>query len=284
MSEATNMKAENINLEPAVSADVKQKNAAKKFNELRDRPQIKKPLIQRLAENLAVRIALGTALAGTVAFEAYENIPAVHQAIEQRLNPSSPEVPSTFDRTATEGIIGANNMVQITPQEYANVGPQLIENGYMNIPLPVAFKDGQMRTIEYKIEKGNFQGLDDYNLIITLKGLVAGDVFLSPIDGEIEIFQGSGDLQSFNISSADDQGKEVRIFCATAGLTPLIELESTGVTHRALKRGEPIGTLKTSDKTSRFDGQVQMRGIAFGKLPATLAATPEGKAIDLVIQ
>ncbi|KKQ36590.1 MAG: hypothetical protein US55_C0061G0003 [Candidatus Levybacteria bacterium GW2011_GWC2_37_7] len=202
-------------------------------------------------------------------------------------------VPDRIDRTATEGTLGVNNTMQVTPKDYSNVAPKIVENGYVNVPLAVSSKDGQIRTVHYKISKGSFAGLDDYNAFLTFDGLVAGDTLLSPVNGIIEINQGNEGLSYFFLYT-DPKGSskgymekdDAVIIYSTTGLKPIIDFEKpiNGSIRKEIKIGDPIGTLISSAKDERFGGQVKIRGSALGQLPTTIATTSDGKAINLVIQ
>ena len=85
------------------------------------KPPGKKPLIQRLAGNLAVRVILaGTALAGTgyAGYEAYQgNIPGIHRSVDQSVSKDT-----VFDNNATKGVVGPNNIL-VVPREVFDKTP-----------------------------------------------------------------------------------------------------------------------------------------------------------------
>jgi hypothetical protein len=93
----------------------------------------KRSLIQGLARNLALRIALaGTALAGT-GYAIYHETPAVHQAVDQQFldrikgeQVVVPTPPDVFDGKALSGIISEKNGVVLSKEEAKQLFPQPI--------------------------------------------------------------------------------------------------------------------------------------------------------------
>jgi hypothetical protein len=205
-------------------------------------------------------------------------------------------VPSTFDPTATKGVIGANNSVQMTPEEYANVGPQIVENGHINIPFPIKFKDGIIRTIHYEISADPINKDKKYNIMLTIDGLEEGDILVSPIDGEIpgktgqlsnwyKNTDGSFSLWTSNIVGKDSSGHEIDIWFSYSHAKPVINRETLSEYEKdspiQVKIGDPIYVFTSSEKDTHYNGQVQFSAMALGLPPVAIATTVEGKAIAI---
>jgi hypothetical protein len=71
---------------------------------------------RRIVIALVVTGVAGIALAGLWA----NNMPPFQHA--------KTEVSSTFDRTATEGVISVNNAIQVMPDNYAKIAPGILDN------------------------------------------------------------------------------------------------------------------------------------------------------------
>jgi hypothetical protein len=190
------------------------------------------------------------------------------------LSPQIEIIPSTIDPNALEGVLGGNNMKTMTAAEYAISGPELVENGHLNIPLAMEFVDNTPRTLHYKFSE---DPMDGSNTFLTIDGLKAGDVLLSPIDGTIRITRGNRNLTIFSLITQDPAGNKVTIIYSTDGLKSLLGSDVPVGKEDILipiKAGDPIGSLITS-------GQLRIAGYDFGTLPA-IATTANGKAIQLV--
>jgi hypothetical protein len=200
--------------------------------------------------------------------------------------PKSTVVPSTFDPTAIEAAIGAGNSVQMTFAEYEKIAPSLWEeqNKTMTIALPVTLKNNRTPNLLIEKEQVSFDSSESpVKKKITIDGLQQGDVILSPVDGEILISQGGQDLNAFRISTKDSQGNSIVIWFSTTGLNPLINFKRPVKENISIyiKKGDPIGSLLTSDKHPKFNGQIQIDGFAPLLNNFNLATTPEGKVIIL---
>lgn len=74
---------------------------------------------------------------GGGAYAVYQEVPAVHQAVDQqflqRIGVKDPEAPTTFDNTAEKGVIGPSNTVVLSQEEINQLFPtafgKLKENG-----------------------------------------------------------------------------------------------------------------------------------------------------------
>lgn len=193
-------------------------------------------------------------------------------------------VPSTFDPTALEQRIGPENSVQMTFAEYEKIAPTLWDeqNKTMTILLPVILRDNRISNLLIEKEQLSFDSSESpVKKKITINGLQQGDIILCPIDGEILISQGGQDLNAFRISTKDSQGNSIIIWFSTTGLNPLINFERPVKENISIhvNKGDPIGSLLTSDKHPMFNGQLQVDGFATEEKNFNLATTPEGKAI-----
>jgi hypothetical protein len=97
-------------------------------------------------------------------------------------------IPSTFDVSALKSVIGANDSVQMTFDDYVASAPPLWveENRTMTVPVPILFNDNRIPTLSIKKIESQFDGTLNR---ISIDGLEPGDTVLSLIDGEIEIAQ-----------------------------------------------------------------------------------------------
>lgn len=197
-------------------------------------------------------------------------------------------ISSTINPDAMAGAIKIDTLVRMTAEEYANSGPKIIENGHLNIPIGVDLVNGEGRTLKYKIEKGSMKDVNDYNQFINVDGLEAGDIILSPIDGEIKIYEGDEGLKTIQLSTGkitSPNSSDIAIYYTTRGLKPILEFEKpvgAGGLIKKIKKGDQIGAILSSEKDPRFNGQLRITGLAYGKIPTAIATTPEGNPINLV--
>lgn len=116
-----------------------------------EKPQkTKKPLIQRLVQNLTVRLGLVTLALGGSGYAAYQEIPAVHRTVDNLFGRVSTEdVPNTFDNNLDKGVIGDNNIVRMTRKEIQKL-PKFDKNGKILRTFPVALTAGEQ--VQYQKE------------------------------------------------------------------------------------------------------------------------------------
>jgi hypothetical protein len=202
------------------------------------------------------------------------------------LPPRVEVIPSTFDPAAINSVIGPENSIQMTWDQYEATSPTLwnADSKTMTIPLPISFNENQIPTLH--TEKGKFSydsSISAPKQKITIDGLQQGSIIFSPTDGEIVISLGNQDLNAFYISTKDSQGNPINIWFSTTGLNPMVNFDSPikDTIHIPIKKGDPIGSLLTSDKHRMFNGQIQIDGIAPLLENFNLATTPEGKAIEI---
>jgi hypothetical protein len=168
-----------------------------------------------------------------------------------------------FNPASMKSVIGRNNIVQMTIEDYRKNAPPLWEDQEktLTIPLPILFRDNRIPVLH--VEKSlNFAGpiLD----VITIDGLEQGDRLCSPIDGNIELSP-DGDnvtLRAIFLKGTDNKGNHMSIIFSTTGLKPLIDF-NLPITEKKLipvKQGDPIGTLLKSDRHTNFKGQIQITG------------------------
>lgn len=253
--------------------------------------------IQRLARSWAIRLGL----VASASYGAYQ-VPAIQRAVDsvyhdtlQKLGLEAVVVPTTFNPSALKGVLGEENTVQINAAEYSEVAPPIIEGDQFNMPLAIKFKDGIIRPLRYEMDRDKINPENNAVNIITIDGLTAGDILLSPFDGEIsfthprvdENRDGSLKSAAFFIYADGPKGSQISLTYSTVSIKPLIESPITqdGIPPRMkIKKGDPIGIIQSSDKHQFFNGQVQISGHAFLDKQVknlTIASTPEGKAIVL---
>lgn len=96
----------------------------------------KKPLIQRLAGNLALRLVLAAAALTGAGYAVYQEVPAVHRNIDKILGKEAPSL--FFDNTVIKGVASPNNTLTL-PQESLSKLPGFDEKGnaLFLFPIPV---------------------------------------------------------------------------------------------------------------------------------------------------
>jgi hypothetical protein len=239
-------------------------------------------------------VIVGAAYGGGMAYtEKYNGEPVSAQTLKvdamHPYNLGLPRIeviPLTFDPAALESVIGPENSVQMTLEEYEATSPTMWDeqNKTMTIPLSIIFKDDLIPNLFIKKEQLSFDSSESaVKSKITVNGLQQGDIIPSPVDGEIELQKGTNKCigGSIFIYTKDSQGEDIIILFATTPLNNLINfnypLENN--TRIPIKRGDPIGSLLTSDKHWAFNGQIQIMGFAPLLKNFNLATTHEGKAI-----
>jgi hypothetical protein len=203
-------------------------------------------------------------------------IPGINQSIE---------IPSTFDPSALDQWVGAQNSVQMTFEEYEATNPTLWnpENRAMTIPIPVIFRDGRTPTLH--VEKTQNPYINDGTLnFINIDGLEQGDTLLAPFDGEIQIVKGSENLATFFLRTKDSQGRNISLTINTTGLNPLFEFDHNMTDDSIflpIKRGDLIGSLLTSNNLNASKAQVEIIGHAPLLENFNFATTSGGKVIEI---
>ncbi len=105
--------------------------------------------------NRALKTVLGLTAVGIVgvgAYEVYENVPAVHRAVDSafldHLRGKSLSIEAStdvFDNTAEKGVISDRNTILISREEYQKIAPPLLNAEtpeQINILFPIQFPDG----------------------------------------------------------------------------------------------------------------------------------------------
>jgi hypothetical protein len=261
----------------------------------------KKPEIKKRGLSTAGKIGIA-AVAGIAAFEgagiAYDAVkyygdqalPIITMAEHPfgiGLPPRVEVIPSTFDPAALESVIGPENSIQMTWDQYEATSPTLWneQNRTLIIPIVVTFEDNRTPTLHVEKVRFSVEPSDlSVKRKITIDGLQQGDIIFSPIDGEIELQKGTNKvIGSIFIYAKNSQGEDIAIMFATTPLNNLIKfnypLEND--TRISIKRGDPIGSLITSNRHWAFNGQIQIMGFAPLLENFNLATTPEGKAIKI---
>ncbi|MDO8729564.1 MAG: hypothetical protein Q7K26_06860 [bacterium] len=227
-------------------------------------PPAKKPLIERLVNNLALRIVLagGVGVIGAryAVNEAYQ-VPAVHQQVDNALERFGLKivVPPIFDNKAEENILGKNNSFYVTPEEYKEKGPPTVEEvtserRNITIPFPIRFNDGKEHVVSITKKNGGFEVSGD------LKG---GELLVPAKEENVTISGGGGNggfagiykpefsfsnFSSWGIGLEDGRGGRV-VFIVTTGALQTAKdlvLQQDGPAPGGrghIKGFAPIGTL-----------------------------------------
>jgi len=167
-------------------------------------------------------------------------------------------VSDTFDPKALKGVIGQNNTVRMTLQEYEqSPHPPLIDGDAVNIPLFLQIPGEKIPTITYKKGPGMLGGIRQINpkgyndaqgrLITTsdgettvndqliINGIPAGTTLIAPFNGEIVFMNLSLDrtrppitnsqffLQSNEWRDNNENGARLRLNIQTGYIVPSIE-------------------------------------------------------------
>lgn len=226
-----------------------------------DKEPVKESLIQRMVNNLYLRLVLagaGAYVAGYAVNEAYQNIPAVRQPADRALETVGLKaiVPSTFDNKAEATVLGRNNSFYVTPEEYKEKGPPTVEGERVNVPFFIRFNDGKEHIISVKrSDSGNFA----WNISGDLKG---GELLVpAREDGEISGGGGSGgfgyiykpgmifqNFSSWRIGLADGRGGKIGFIITTGALqvSKDLDLQQDGRANSVygpVRGFAPIGTL-----------------------------------------
>jgi hypothetical protein len=190
--------------------------------------------------------------------------------------------PQTFDPVSTKQQIGSENYVQMTWAEYEATTPRLWndDSKTLTIPLPVVFKDNQIRSLRIeKVKSTYFPTLADEMII---DGLQQGDVIFSPFDGEVELDKYEEKyLGSIFLYAKGPKDEQLSIVFATTTLNNLLNFSHpiADTIRVPVKKGDSIGSLDTSNKHRVFNGQIEMDGGGPLCKYFNLATTPEGKVI-----
>lgn len=208
------------------------------------------------------------------------------------------EILSTFDPNATKGVIGPNNSVKVTPEEYAVSAPLTVdaEKEKINLPLFVQLPEGFNGAVQYNLK----QEEGGKNQIIGLKGLPPGTKILFPFKEGV-IAQGAEDvarkkrdgsqrLLYSSIMAKNEDGKEIEAFLWTTGikLKSDIPVSSGGINHLRtnqnlglrLNRGDEIGEIITTDNIPDGGQPVQVEILVLNvKYDIQIVENGQGKAV-----
>ncbi len=225
-------------------------------------------------------LALGGLAVGT--YEAYQNdmlpVKPIHRTIE---------TPSIFDPSALKSVIDPNNSIKMTLDEAIKAAPPVWqpESKTLTTILPIKFKDDRIATLHIEKAPNPYVGYKT-PYVMTIDGLQAGDIIVSPMDGIIETNGGNGKgvVAAFFLYGKGPNGERLVMVFATTDLNLLIyptpQPQNVKVST-PIKMGDPIGSLLTSDKHRKFAGQIQITGLGPLEESFDLASTSEGKAIVL---
>lgn len=212
-------------------------------------------------------------------------------------------VPDTFDPNAKKGVIGENNSIKVTPEEFKSE----VNGINVSVPIIVRLPEGVNDPINYAIgssgmkkeivtETGEKRQVP-INDILTMSGLPIGTEIVSPWKGKIN--QGTFRFQNFSdgsveylqsvITFKDRNGKKIVIYLSTGRVKvgkdiprndfgPVLENDSVPAVD--LEPGEVIGTIASTANSRFFDGQVSISVISDGAANVQIA-TKDGKAITL---
>ena len=118
-------------------------------------------VVKKVGGNKALKIfgAVGTIGAGIGAYEAYQNVPAVHRAVDSafldhlrgKSSPPDTSIAETvFDNSATKGVITDKNTIQMTREEYQKIAPPVINRENVQ-EVPVEFATpGRKRNLTFE--------------------------------------------------------------------------------------------------------------------------------------
>lgn len=225
-------------------------------------------------------------------------------------------VPDTFDPNATKGVVGKNNLVVVTPEEYARIAPPEVEENRVNVPWIFRSPDGAP-PIKYKLIKppfgvkreiktqnGEKEELDVY-YGVELKDIAVGTQVVSNWDGEIsqeakfrvnpdgtqKAFSGkittkdrSGNPYTVNIATTkfklamDIPNSETKLVAGTTS-TYMVERHSTPIHD-----GQVIGTIEGTDPISYYSTDAQAAittSDSKGFTNIGFVTTPDGKLVTL---
>lgn len=221
---------------------------------------------------------------------------------------------STFDPKATQGVIGRNNMVSITSQEYAQIAPSEVEANKVTIPWFLKSPEGA-QPIKYKLtkpfqdikrtvtpENGEKEEVSVYDSA-EFKNVALGTELISRWDGEISQYRSrvnaDGVQKDFvaQITTKDAQGNPYTINLSTTKIKLAMDIpydedvtipgppvQYKLVRHPVpIKKGEIIGTIAGTDPVhGTVDAQVYV-GVKDSKGVTNLgfAVSPDGKLIDI---
>ncbi|MEK7451115.1 MAG: hypothetical protein AAB662_04225 [Patescibacteria group bacterium] len=263
----------------------------------------KRALRERLAGVLKSRIlhiglGLGVAAgAGYAISEVYQNIPAVHQQVDNVPGYRVPEIiPSTFDPNADKGVIvpGINAKV-MTLSEYEALKIPFSEKDKVTEGLFVKFPDGLIPTINYQrlipverkinisvpdpnnpikttVEKTEKVVANGYRLTWTTAGNAVESglpIVFSPIDGMIDfthsqIFENpDGTLKAVSIylSSTDEKGNLTTFHIDAQDIKPLIP-SSAFIVKGNTSSSAPAYPIKKGTSIFEFTNKDNTKGLA----------------------
>lgn len=262
----------NSNLTDAQISDQARDEALNNFMHPEDKPkQVKKKMNWTKVKIAEVALA-GIAVLGAVGV-------GVNQIVKSH---EPTPVPEFFDPSAMNSVIGANNLIQIPESEYFASAPTIWneQNEVMTMPLPIIFRDGRTPTLTVK--KVENPVIDSLN-VMYIQGLEQGDTIISPIDGEIELFQGNDNLEAFVLRTKDSQGENVSLSIGSASclFRPLINFNKpiTGEVYIPIKKGQSICEVLSVETNKIAELDITGNGPLLKSF--SLATTSDGKAILL---
>jgi hypothetical protein len=231
------------------------------------------------------------AIVAFVGFRAYQS-----HAHDQKLKGAL-----TFDPSAEEAYITPNNSIQMTLEEYGRPGILWNEGNISTVTLPIVFKDNRIPTLHLVKSTDPYRGHPGLNRYDINQGLIEGDVFVSPVDGELHVLALDSSynkyIYGFYVTCPGTEPNTIDstfIDCQTP-LKPLVDLSQTTRADAAylspitVQKGQPLFEIMSSLDGKLFEPEIAIAAagghIAYTDvrtLPLTLdLATLEDKVILL---
>jgi len=269
-----NMKQEGPrpNLTEAEIADQERKIATDNF--MHPENKLKTPQKSWLRRNLGRLLTVGGLIATAgVGVGIYESTKSHEPA----------PIASTFDVSALNSMIGIEDSVQMTWDEYAATAPTIWneQNEVMTIPVPIWFINNRTPILNVEKIASPFDGKLNQ---ISIEGVEQGDIIISPVDATLSMFkEDEVNPTVFFLNYTDPQGNNIGIEYNVSSLKSLIDYTDAspgsiaGEIQIPIKKNQPIGEIIASDK----DPYVMLIGTGPLLKKFNLAVTPEDKVIIL---
>jgi hypothetical protein len=220
------------------------------------------PFIKFLRKPVVRNTAIAIPLIGLAIFGGKQFIDQNNEKIHKA------ETSSTFDPNATDLYINPNNSIFMTLEEYGKPGILWSEGNISTVALFIKFKDN--RTPTFHLEKTTsvgHPGLNQYNID---EGLIEGDTFVSPIDGELHVLALDTSynkyVYGFYVNRPGDEPKtmdSVYITCRTQ-IKPLVDLSQVTRADQAylspikVKANQPIFEILSSLDGKSFEPDISI--------------------------
>jgi hypothetical protein len=227
----------NSNLSDAEISDQERDNALKNFMHPEDKPKIQqkswiKKNLTRLLVVGGVIVICGVGVGIYVGSKSHK----------------TQVVPSTFDVSAINSIIGTNDSVMMPIDDYTASAPPIFDTQtkIMTVPVPIIFDSSDVPNLIVEKLRNN---ADNSLNIIEIDGLEPGETLFSPYDGVITINPGDANMDIFFLDITDYQKEGIGIAFATDGhgLSPLINFNLSSTATQPVEipvvKNQPIGNI-----------------------------------------